>query len=84
MNVGVYRGMLIGKPDRVAILIVASQHGGQIFSKYKRMNKPMPIAAVIGYDPIMDFLGGSPIPAGVCEYDVMGGYRGEPIARHSG
>ena len=26
----------------------------------------------------MPFLAGSPIPAGVCEWDVMGGYRGEP------
>jgi len=26
----------------------------------------------------MPFLAGSPLPAGVCEYDVMGAYRGEP------
>jgi 4-hydroxy-3-polyprenylbenzoate decarboxylase len=39
----------------------------------------MPAAAVIGFDPIMDFISGSPVPAGTCEYDVMGGYRGEPL-----
>jgi 4-hydroxy-3-polyprenylbenzoate decarboxylase len=38
----------------------------------------MPVACVIGWDPIMPFLAGSPIPAGVCEWDVMGAYRGEP------
>ena len=38
----------------------------------------MPVACVIGCDPIMPFLAGSPIPAGVCEWDVMGAYRGEP------
>ena len=38
----------------------------------------MPVACVIGWDPIMSFLSGSPLPSGVCEYDVMGGYRGEP------
>ena len=38
----------------------------------------MPVACVIGWDPIMPFLAGSPLPAGVCEWDVMGGYRGEP------
>ena len=27
----------------------------------------------------MPFLAGSPLPAGVCEWDVMGGYRGEPV-----
>ena len=61
------------------MLIIAGQHGGQTFTKYKQMKKPMPVAAVIGYDPIMDFISGSPVPSGVCEYDVMGGYRGEPL-----
>jgi UbiD family decarboxylase len=36
------------------------------------------VACVIGWDPIMPFLAGSPIPTGVCEWDVMGAYRGEP------
>ena len=78
LNMGVYRGML-GQRNTIPILIVPSQHGGQTFTKYERRNQPMPVAAVIGYDPIMDFLGGSPVPAGVCEYDVMGAYRGEPL-----
>jgi len=78
MNVGVYRGM-IGRRNTIPMLIVASQHGGQTFTKYRQMNKPMPVAAVMGYDPIMDFIAGSPVPAGTCEYDVMGAYRNEPI-----
>jgi 4-hydroxy-3-polyprenylbenzoate decarboxylase len=78
MNMGVYRGM-IGRRNTIPMLIIASQHGGQTFTKYKQRNQPMPVAAVIGYDPIMDFISGSPVPAGVCEYDVMGAYRGEPI-----
>ena len=71
-NIGIYRGM-IGRRNTIPILIVASQHGGQTFSKYRQRKQPMPVAAVIGYDPIMDFLSGSPMPSGVCEYDVMGG-----------
>ena len=78
-NVGTYRGM-IGQRNTIPVLIVASQHGGQTFSKYRQRRQPMPVAAVIGYDPIMDFLSGSPVPSGVCEYDVMGGYRGEPLS----
>ncbi len=78
INMGVYRGM-IGQRNTIPLLIVASQHGGQTFSKYWQRKKPMPVAAVIGYDPIMDFLSGSPVPAGVCEYDLMGGYREEPL-----
>src|SRR5262249_56933602 len=37
-----------------------------------------PVAWVIGWDPIMPFLAGSPVLAGVCEWDVMGAYRGAP------
>ena len=78
LNMGVYRGM-IGQRNTIPMLIIAGQHGGQTFTKYKQRKQPMPIAAVIGYDPIMDFISGSPVPSGVCEYDVMGAYRGEPL-----
>ena len=38
----------------------------------------MPVACVIGWETIMPFLAGSPISAGLCEWDVMSAYRGEP------
>ena len=60
------------------LLIKGGQHWGQHFVKYAARKEPMPVACVIGWDPIMPFLAGSPIPTGVCEWDVMGGYRGEP------
>ena len=41
--------------------------------------KEMPIAYVIGWEPSMDFCSGSPVPMGVCEYDVMGAIRGAPV-----
>ena len=78
LNMGVYRGML-GQRNTIPMLIIPGQHGGQTFTKYKQKKQPMPIAAVIGYDPIMDFIAGSPVPSGICEYDVMGAYRGEPL-----
>jgi UbiD family decarboxylase len=34
---------------------------------------------VIGWDPIIPFLAGSPVAAGICEWDVMGAYRGNPV-----
>jgi 4-hydroxy-3-polyprenylbenzoate decarboxylase len=46
--------------------------------KWAALKQPMPVACVIGWDPIMPFLAGSPVSAGVCEWDVMGAYRGEP------
>ena len=78
MNVGIYRGMIGRKNTSPMLLIKGGQHWGQHFVKYAARGEPMPVACVIGWDPIMPFLAGSPIPAGVCEYDVMGAYRGEP------
>jgi UbiD family decarboxylase len=79
MNVGIYRGM-IGRRDTTPFLLIkGGQHWGQHFVKYAARGEPMPVACVIGWDPIMPFLAGSPIPAGVCEWDVMGAYRGEPV-----
>lgn len=78
VNVGVYRGMIADK-DKIGVLILNSQHWGHHWSKYKDRNEPMPIACVYGWDPIMDLLAGSPLPKGVCEYDVMGAYRGKPV-----
>jgi UbiD family decarboxylase len=77
MNVGIYRGM-VSRPDTAPFLLIkGGQHWGQHFVKYAAKGEPMPVACIIGWDPIMPFLAGSPIPAGVCEYDVMGAYRGE-------
>ena len=78
MNVGIYRGMIGQKNTTPFLLIKGGQHWGQHFLKYSARKEPMPVACVIGWDPIMPFLAGSPIPPGVCEWDVMGAYRGEP------
>jgi 4-hydroxy-3-polyprenylbenzoate decarboxylase len=33
----------------------------------------------IGWEPALEFTGGSPVPKGMCEYDVMGAIRGTPV-----
>jgi UbiD family decarboxylase len=78
MNVGIYRGMIGRKDTAPMLLIKGGQHWGQHFVKYAARGEPMPVACVIGWDPVMPFLAGSPLPAGVSEWDVMGAYRGEP------
>jgi UbiD family decarboxylase len=77
MNVGIYRGMIGQKNTTPFLLIKGGQHWGAHFVKYAGRGQAMPVACVIGWDPIMPFLAGSPIPTGVCEWDVMGAYRGE-------
>ncbi len=78
MNVGMYRGMIGQKDTAPFLLIKGGQHWGAHFVKWAARKQPMPVACVIGWDPIMSFLAGSPLPAGVCEWDVMGAYRNEP------
>ncbi|HEY2526594.1 MAG TPA: UbiD family decarboxylase [Xanthobacteraceae bacterium] len=78
MNVGLYRGMIGTKNTAPFLLVKGGQHWGQHFVKWAARQRPMPVACVIGWDPIMPFLAGSPLPAGVCEWDAMGAYRGEP------
>lgn len=78
MNVGTYRGMIGQRDTTPMLLIKGGQHWGQHFARWAERGQPMPVACVIGWDPIMPFLAGSPLPAGVCEWDVMGAYRGEP------
>ena len=79
MNVGVYRGMLAGR-DRIPILMWRAQHiGHHVTSWLAQGKKEMPIAVAIGWEPSLGFCAGSPVPKGVCEYDVMGSMRGAPV-----
>ncbi|MEA2907776.1 MAG: hypothetical protein QOI12_5163 [Alphaproteobacteria bacterium] len=79
MNVGVYRGMVDGR-DTIPILMWRAQHIGHHVTAWRaRGHKEMPIAVAIGWEPSLGFCAGSPVPKGICEYDVMGAIRGEPV-----
>ncbi len=79
MNVGVYRGMISAK-DRIPILMWRAQHIGHHVTAWQQGGKPeMPIAVAMGLEPALEFVAGAPVPKGVCEYDVAGALRGEPV-----
>jgi UbiD family decarboxylase len=79
MNVGVYRGMVGGK-NLIPILMWRAQHIGHHVTAWQQAgHNEVPIAAAIGWEPSLGFVGGSPVPKGVCEYDVMGAIRGAPV-----
>jgi len=79
MNVGVYRGMLAAR-DKIPILMWRAQHIGHHATSWLAAGqKEMPIAVAIGWEPSLGFCAGSPVPKGICEYDVMGSLRGEPV-----
>jgi len=77
-NVGLYRSMIVDR-DRMSSLIVSSQGWGGHWAKYRARDESMPVAWVIGWDPVMEWVGGSPLPANISEYEVMGGYRNAPV-----
>ncbi|HLA28713.1 MAG TPA: UbiD family decarboxylase [Syntrophales bacterium] len=79
VNVGMYRGMIVGK-NKIAKLMVPAQHWGGHFLKYQAMGKPMPLAVVHGWDDAMPFCACTPIPHHQSsEWDIIGAIRGEPV-----
>ena len=79
MNVGVYRGMVADR-DQIPILMWRAQHIGHHVTAWQNGGAAeMPIAVAIGWEPSLGFSGGSPVPKGMCEYDVMGAIRGAPV-----
>jgi 4-hydroxy-3-polyprenylbenzoate decarboxylase len=79
MNVGIYRGMVGGR-NTIPILMWRAQHIGHHVTAWQAHGKKeMPIAVAIGWEPALGFCAGSPVPKGICEYDVMGAIRGAPV-----
>lgn len=78
VNVGTYRVQLHDEKT-AGLMITRGRHGDIILQKYWAMGKPCPVAVSLGQDPLLLMLGGIQIPFGVCEYDVAGGIRNEPV-----
>jgi UbiD family decarboxylase len=78
MNAGMYRVMVHDRKT-LGILIARDQHIGLHYEKYRRMNRAMPVAIVIGMDPVLPITFLTPFPAHTDEYDFGGGLRGEPV-----
>ncbi|MDY6972388.1 MAG: UbiD family decarboxylase [Thermodesulfobacteriota bacterium] len=79
INSGTYRWMVKG-PRRGAGLWVMGQHGPTIYyTKYEQRGNTMPFVIYNGGDPLGFIVATSSVPTGVCEYDALGGLRGEPI-----
>ena len=78
INVGTYRGMLLEK-QKIGMLLIPVQNWGIHAEKYRKRQEPMPIAVVLGLDPLTMMTSATPYPAGVNEYDVIGAIRGEPV-----
>ena len=78
INVGTYR-IMIHDERSVGFYISPGKHGRIHRDKYAERNEPMPVAMVLGCDPLTFLMACSAIPSGTCEYDVAGAYRGRPM-----
>ena len=55
INVGLYR-MMVHESDICGIKLLPFQHIGLMYTKYEKMNLPMPVAVSIGNDPVASFM----------------------------
>ncbi|MDY6863551.1 MAG: UbiD family decarboxylase [Thermodesulfobacteriota bacterium] len=78
-NVGLYRGMVHEDGKSIGVLLAMATHWGMMAAKYAKMKKPMEVAFVFGGDPLLPYAACSPYMPHVCEYDIIGGLRGEPM-----
>jgi len=78
VNLGTYRMEMLDKNSLGALLIVGKD-ADVTMKKYQARGEMMPAAAVIGGDPRHFLLGGSTLPYGSSEYDVVGALRGAPV-----
>ncbi|MBI2539395.1 MAG: UbiD family decarboxylase [Deltaproteobacteria bacterium] len=78
VNVGCYRAMIQDRKS-VSLLMVPGKHGHIHREKYFSRGERMPVALVVGSDPLFFFVAGTEFPYGVSEFDIVGGMRGRPV-----
>ncbi|MFN0301281.1 MAG: UbiD family decarboxylase [Burkholderiales bacterium] len=78
LNAGSYRAQVHDRAS-VGLLMAKGHHGAIHYEKYCARGESMPVAMVLGGDPISFFFGGLEAPYGTFELDLVGGLRGRPI-----
>ena len=79
INVGTYR-VQVHDEKKVGVYISPGKHGMQFRDIYFKRREPMPVAIVLGMDPLLFMASTLEVPYGVSEYDWLGGIRGEPYS----
>jgi len=78
VNLGTYRLQLLDK-NHLGTQFIKGKHSDIMLKKYQAMGKPMPVAVVVGCDPLLFLMGAARLSAFESEYDLAGSIRGEPI-----
>ncbi len=77
-NVGTYRVQLKG-PRKLGLFINYLQGGRVHVEKNNKLNRPTPVAIVIGADPVIGLVSVSRLPQDMDELAVAGALRGEAV-----
>lgn len=77
-NWSIARIMIRDKSTMVGI-VNPGQHNGQLLAQWRQHGEDMPFALSLGQDPVVPYFSGMPLPEGVSEATVIGGYLKEPI-----
>ncbi len=78
INTGTYR-VMIQEKKKVGFYISPGKHGRIHRDKYAARGERMPAVVVLGGDPMMFLMASTEAPYGLCEYDLVGGYRGKAM-----
>jgi len=77
-NVGMYR-MQVFNSTTTGMHWHLHKTGAKHFNEYKKLNKNIPIAVVLGGDPVYTFCASAPLPEGVDEYLLAGFLRKQKV-----
>lgn len=82
-DTGIYNAAVlriqIKTENKTGIYCVPGKHTWEIYRKYENLNRPMPVAIVIGHHPAFHLAGTWAGPMDVDEYRVASAFLGEPL-----
>lgn len=78
LNLGTYRLQILDERT-LGTQFIKGKHADLILKKYAQRKQPMPVAAMIGGDPLLFLMGAARLPAFESEYEFAGALRGAPI-----
>ncbi|MDP2660123.1 MAG: UbiD family decarboxylase [Dehalococcoidia bacterium] len=78
VNLGTYRVMVHDK-NTLGFYMSPGKHSRIHREKWFALGKPCPVVMSLGHDPLLFLTATLQAPPGVCEYDIAGGLKGEPI-----
>jgi len=77
-NLGTYRSQVLGK-DLLGTQIIKGKHADFHLKQYAERGELMPVAAVVGCDPILFLASSTLVSAQVDEYEIAGALRQRPV-----